>query len=128
MDRKDSYGTLTNNQRPSRPHALTNLSILKATENPISSEFVQPTQDGGNSSHMREVTSSMLETAIRFLKLKETKMQNSLKLLSTRRQVVRTRDGELFMLTNQMQLRPRESMKNLASISTDHSISDQECQ
>jgi len=40
---------------------------------------------------------------------------------------VSTKDGESFILTKLKKLKPRDSTKSLASTSTDHSISDQDC-
>jgi hypothetical protein len=62
------------------------------------SEPEEPTQDGGNSSLMKVVTSSMLEKATRFLKFQETRTLKLESLMLTERLVVRTRDGELSML------------------------------
>jgi len=39
-----------------------------------------------------------------------------------------TRDGRLSILTKHLRLEPRDSTRNSVSISTDHSISDPECQ
>jgi hypothetical protein len=39
-----------------------------------------------------------------------------------------TKSGKYSILIKPESLRPRDSMKNLASISTDHSISDQDFQ
>jgi len=58
----------------------------------------------------------------------EEKMLKLNQLLLTRATTERTRDGKLFMLIKLKNSRPRDSTKNLASTSTDHSISDQECQ
>ena len=72
------------------------------------SEPVEPTQDGGNSSLMKVVTSSMLEKATRFLKFQETKTLKLVRLMLTGRLVVRTKDGELSMLIKLLRMKLRD--------------------
>jgi len=56
------------------------------------------------------------------------KMLKLNQLLPTRATMEETRNGKLSMLIKLKRLKLRESMKNSASISIDHSTSDQECQ
>jgi len=87
----------------------------------------EPIHNGGRSSNT-EVTNSSTSRTKRYLMLKEEEMQKLNQLLSGIAIKERTRDGKLSMLRMLESLRLRDSMKNSASISTDHSTSDQECQ
>jgi hypothetical protein len=60
--------------------------------------------------------------------LKEIKIRKLNQLLPIRVIMEETRSGKLYILKMPPRLKPMESMKNLVSISIDHSTSDQECQ
>jgi hypothetical protein len=90
-------------------------------------KYKAPTHNGGRSSSTEANNSSTSRTE-KLLMLKVEKMLKLNQSSSGTAITERTRDGKLFMLRMQERLRPRDSMKNLASISTDHSTSDQECQ
>ena len=76
---------------------------------------------------MKEVNSSIGRT-VRSLKLKEAKMKKDKQLESGVTTVVKTRDGRSNMLIKLIRLRLRDSMKNSASTSIDHSTWFLKCQ
>jgi len=54
-----------------------------------------------------------------------TKKDKELSLMAIKRELIKS--GRLSMLTKPSQIEPRDSTRNSASTSTDHSMLDQEC-
>jgi hypothetical protein len=63
-----------------------------------------------------------------FLKYRDQRMLKAKMLEFLRTMVMSTNNGQLFILIRLNQLHPKASTQNSDSTSTDHSISDQECQ
>jgi len=125
--KEDKSGGSTKDLLQSRPESTTSHGISKAMAVAARWKSKEPTHNGGRSSSI-EVNNSSTSRTRRFLMYQEEKMLKLNQLLLTRATMERTRDGKLFMLIRLINSRPRDSTKNLASTSTDHSISDQECQ
>jgi hypothetical protein len=94
--------------------------ISKAQERPTTCKSGAPTQDGGNSSDIKVNTLSTGKTENALMSQEEKMLKVKQSLYGTDITEL-TRDGRSFMLI-QSSLRLRESMKNLDSTSTDHSI------
>jgi len=86
-----------------------------------------PTPTGGRSSDMKESISSTGQT-VRHLMFQEEKTLKDKQFGYGRSTVEPTRDGRFSILTKLQRLQRKDSTKNLDSISTDHSISDQDFQ
>jgi hypothetical protein len=87
----------------------------------------QPTPTGGRSSGTEDKTSSTLITE-RFLTFQVEKILKDKKSSSITDTTEPTRDGELSILTRRVRDEPRDLTLLGASISTDHSTSDQDSQ
>jgi hypothetical protein len=120
-------GTSINNPEPSNPDLITNHGILKIQERPEICKSGVPTQDGGRSSNTEETTLSIFRTR-RFLMFSVEKMPKDKKLSSGEDTTEPTRDGELSTLTEPVKNKPEVTTETLASMSTEHSISDQDFQ
>jgi hypothetical protein len=86
-----------------------------------------PTPTGGRSSDMR-IHSSQTGITTRYLMFQEEKILKDKPFGSGRNTEEPTRDGQFSMLTRHQRQRLKDSTKNSASISTDHSTSDQDFQ
>jgi hypothetical protein len=86
-----------------------------------------PTQDGSKSLSMKKINSSTGLTA-RFLMLLDPKMKKVKLLELPEIQVRLIKNGKFSISTRQKQLKLKDSMKNLVSILTDHSILDPDFQ
>jgi hypothetical protein len=82
---------------------------------------IAPTQDGSRSLFSHKSTSVTSKKQIDVLMLMQTKMLKVRKSLSIEDTMVPIKDGKFFILTQRKRLRQRDSMKNLDSISIDHS-------
>jgi hypothetical protein len=119
---KLNNGTLTKSQRPSRTTtgSLTHLTS-KAMEDHLTSDVLQPTQDGGNSSNTKTPMSPMKKE--RSSKFKEMLMQKTETLWSTIKELQSINNGISSMQMNGRENQERvNSMKTSVSMLKDHSI------
>jgi hypothetical protein len=86
-----------------------------------------PTLTGGRSSDMKENTSSTGRTT-RYLMLITQRILKDKQFGYGRNTVKPTRDGQYSILTSNQRFQRKDSTRNSASTSTDHSISDQDFQ
>jgi hypothetical protein len=100
---------------------------LSATEEAARFKSTALTLTGGKSSSIEVKTSSTFRTE-RFLMLREAVIQKDKKFLSGTDTTEPTRDGESSILIKLERTEPRVTTTNGASISADHSTSDQDSQ
>jgi hypothetical protein len=79
-----------------------------------------PTLAGSKCSSLNQANSSTGQT-VRYLMLKIAKMKKDKPLVLKQTNVELINNGKYFILTRLKRQRPRDSMKSLASTSTDHS-------
>jgi len=131
MEEELKSGTSINNHRPSELDTITSHGISRVLEEPTTCKSGLPILDGSKYSCSKVSTLSTQPT-IRSLKSKTKRMRKVKQSLSTQEMVIRTtmptKDGRSSMLIKLKSSELRVSTKSLVSISTDHSISDQECQ
>jgi hypothetical protein len=127
MEETLKSGTSIKGPRPSRPRPRMNQWISELLVDQETCKFGQPTQDGGNSSLMKEASSQMLRTTESLMFTKE-RILNTKQLLCGRDTVRLTRNGRSSILTKLSKLKLRDLTKSSVSISTDHSTSDQDSQ
>jgi len=120
-------GTSTNSQRPSELDTTINPGTSRVQAEQTICKSGQPTPDGSKFSNMRATNSSIQPTTRYFQLMAERRMKDKvLSLMETKREL--TNSGKSSMLTRLKRLELRVSTRNSDSISTDHSMSDQECQ
>ena len=96
-------------------------------EDPNRLESTALTPNGGNSSSMKENTSSIGRTE-KLLMSQEERILKANVLLFTTNIMVPIRDGMSSILTKPIRFQERDLMKNLDSIEIDHSTLDQDFQ
>jgi len=79
------------------------------------------TLDGSRFSNIKKIISVTSKKKIDALRLVETKISKDKQFLLVIDKMVPIKDGKFFILTRRQPLKLRDSMKNLDSISTDHS-------
>ena len=79
------------------------------------------TLDGSRFSNIKKIIFVTSKKKIDALRLAETKISKDKQFLLVIDKMVPIKDGKFFILTRRQPLKPRDSMKNLDSISTDHS-------
>jgi hypothetical protein len=120
-------GTSTNNHSPLEIDLTTNLGTLRTQERLETCKSGAPTQDGGKSSSTLDITSLTSRTR-RFSMSSKERMLKDKKLLSGRDTTDLTRDGRLFILTQERVDQPRDLTEALDGTSTDYSILDLDSQ
>jgi len=93
---------------------------------PITCKSGAQTLDGSKYSNS-EMDKLLIHTMTRSSQLMEPRMRKDKELssMATKREL--TKSGRLSMLIKPSQIEPRDSTRNSASTSTDHSMLDQEC-
>jgi len=127
MEETPNNGTSTNSLLQLELSTTTNHGILRTQEELRICKSGAPTHNGSKSSCTQvniSATSNNLTVASMYSKERTKKCKRSKFMVDI---MVLTRDGRFYMLTKEQRMQQRDSTKSMASTSTDHSISDQDC-
>jgi len=102
------------------------LSISRMLEDQTIFRPIIPTQDGSNSSHLKQITLSMSKTR-NLLMLREVEILKDKLFGSGKHTMEQTKDGRFNILMKNHQLQRRVSMRNSVFIEIDLSTLSQEC-
>jgi hypothetical protein len=102
--------------------------ISRVQVKPRTCKFGAPIQVGGKSLYSVENTSAIFKKPIDALMSSKVRTRKDKLFRFIIDTMVPTKDGRFSILTRRQRLKPRDSMKNLDSISIDHSTLDQDSQ
>jgi hypothetical protein len=127
MDSILKLGGSIKEQRPSRiSKTKDGLSTSRILEDQTISKLITLTQDGSNSSHLKQITLLMSKTRS-LLMLKEEEMLKDKLFGFGKHTMEQTKDGRFNILMKSHQLQLKESMRNSVFTEIDHSTLSQEC-